>query len=708
MNPLPDVLSLSSQSSHWFGLLFDLAIKGAVILAVAALTSVALRRASAAVRHLVWNLALVSLLALPALSLVLPAWNVAVLPRLLASPEAEANGATAIVSDEVVQAAVQAAERRALVAAQTGASIDGGSVSSASLPDSAISSPASKLHWSTWLLVLWLGGAFLVGARLVAGLSSVYWITRNSRRVEDPAWTTLAKDLSLQLGLTREVALLESKRVSMPLTWGLFRSVILLPSATHDWTEERRHVVLSHELAHVKRKDCLTQTLAQAACALYWFNPLVWIAARQLRMERERACDDYVLHTGTRASDYASHLLDIARSLRSSSCSSLAAVAIARRSQLEGRLLAILDPGLSRRGLNRAGASLVFVAMVCVVLPLAAMRPLANDNRLNNDQPAAESVLRETRSDSTVPRAEAGINGAREADATAGPSEEQDKGETSSAAPDQASDPAEPVDNNAAVDAPEAAPDVYAAQASEDRTVETLKGALKDSDWEVRKQAAWSLGLKGDNTAVEPLIEALKDEHHEVREQAAWALGLKGDSRAVQPLAAALKDSDSGVREQAAWALGLKGNREAVEPLIEALKDPDDQVREQAAWALGLKGDSRAVDALMDVLRDSDDGVREQAAWALGLKGDRRALPALKEALKDTSGQVRDQARWAIGMILVRGGASSSITDDKEFEFEFNNVSEKVANALNSEFEFNLKLNVNPNPSPGAKKREHR
>src|SRR5205085_5416457 len=132
------------------------------------------------------------------------------------------------------------------------------------------------------------------------------------------------------------VQLLRGAGATMPMTWGLFRSVILLPGQADQWSGARRRVVVLHELAHIQRRDCLTQFLAQVACALYWFHPLAWLAARRLRREREQACDDRVLLAGSRASDYAWHLLDIARSLRSARCAAFATVAMARRSQLEG------------------------------------------------------------------------------------------------------------------------------------------------------------------------------------------------------------------------------------------------------------------------------------------------------------------------------------------------------------------------------------
>ncbi len=136
------------------------------------------------------------------------------------------------------------------------------------------------------------------------------------------------------------------------MAWGLLRPAVVLPEDAEGWSVEQRRAVLTHELGHVKRHDCLTQALAQVACAVYWFHPLAWVAAWRLRVERERACDDLVLRAGASGPDYADHLLQLARGARAAAGPAWA-LAMARPSQLEGRLLAILDPSLDRRGPTR-------------------------------------------------------------------------------------------------------------------------------------------------------------------------------------------------------------------------------------------------------------------------------------------------------------------------------------------------------------------
>ena len=170
----------------------------------------------------------------------------------------------------------------------------------------------------------------------------------------------------------------------MPVAAGIFRPAVIMPDAADTWSESRLRVVLLHELAHVKRRDCLTHVLGQAACAFHWFNPLAWLAVKRARTERERACDDLVLACGTRGSDYADQLLEMARVLRGDRFPALlggASLAMAHRSQLEGRLVAILDPRLPRSGMTR-GRALAAVALCCAaVAPLGALQPWASTAR---------------------------------------------------------------------------------------------------------------------------------------------------------------------------------------------------------------------------------------------------------------------------------------------------------------------------------------
>ena len=144
------------------------------------------------------------------------------------------------------------------------------------------------------------------------------------------------------MGVRRPVRLLRSRERSMPMAFGTRRPAILIPAMADTWPDDQTRAVVLHELAHVARYDCLTQSLAFAACALYWFHPAAWWVARRLRIERELACDDRVIAAGTQAREYAGHLLEIAYAFGSHRAPALA-VSMARPRQLEGRMLAALD-----------------------------------------------------------------------------------------------------------------------------------------------------------------------------------------------------------------------------------------------------------------------------------------------------------------------------------------------------------------------------
>jgi hypothetical protein len=202
----------------------------------------------------------------------------------------------------------------------------------------------------------------------------------------DAAWTGLLRRVRAEMGVRRPVELVAGGDRAMPMTWGWRRPVVLLPAGAEAWPEARRRAVLLHELAHVARRDYPAQLAAEVVRALYWFNPLVWMAARKLRIESEHACDDRVLAAGARASDYAGDLLDIARSLRAVRATAPAGLTMARPSQLAGRLLAVLDAGRDRRGVSRRLALPAWLVATCVVLPLAALAPAAE--RVRNAPPA--------------------------------------------------------------------------------------------------------------------------------------------------------------------------------------------------------------------------------------------------------------------------------------------------------------------------------
>jgi beta-lactamase regulating signal transducer with metallopeptidase domain len=226
-------------------------------------------------------------------------------------------------------------------------------------------------------LALWAAGTLLVAGRLAVGLERVRRMHREAEPLLDAEWTHDASDLARQLEVRRSVELFESRRVPVAITSGLLRPFLLLCRQARLWTIERRRVVLLHELAHVKRADWMWLLLAEAAVAFYWWHPLAWVLARQVRRDGEKACDDLVLRAGTKPSVYAGHLLGIFRSLTSAAHPVAPAVASARPSHFEGRLRSILDPKSPRRDFPRVKALASGAALIAAAALLSAVAPWA-------------------------------------------------------------------------------------------------------------------------------------------------------------------------------------------------------------------------------------------------------------------------------------------------------------------------------------------
>jgi beta-lactamase regulating signal transducer with metallopeptidase domain len=364
-------------------ILIDAALKGAILVAIAGAAAYLLRKRSAASRHAAWTAAVIGHLAIPALVLLLPAWRMPVLPAA-SWMRAEATPVTATIHATQANPKVAPPDK----GAPSAIAADAKGSTSASNPLPPVAPAKVPLGIIPIVAAIWFAGALFVLLRLAFGTWRVGQLARDGSRVEDGVWLSLTQRLANRLGVTRPLILLRGERLAVPVTWGIVYPAVLLPQDADTWSEERRRFVLVHEMAHVKRFDALTQLLAQISVAVFWFDPLVWIAAHQMRVEREHACDDYVLRDGTAPSLYAGELLEMVRSIGTPShdraAPAFAALAMARRSEFEGRMLAILDPRLDRHTLTRRGTLMTALIVALLTLPLAALQPY--------QQPTAEAA----------------------------------------------------------------------------------------------------------------------------------------------------------------------------------------------------------------------------------------------------------------------------------------------------------------------------
>src|SRR6185312_4256511 len=216
-------------------------VKASLILAATGLVATVLHRASAAARHMIWTLGLAGALLVPALSLVLPRWEVPLVRIAADSVDTPAH-----LTAPSVTAPAMARHRAPVPATAASNTIVDATTPSASsgAPDAIRARPS----WSTVLLLVWSVGALGIVGRMLLGLAAVQWMSRRTGLVTDAPWLGLAQSLSRELGLAR-VRFLRTGAASMPMAWGIFRPSVLMPADADSWPDERLRIVLLHELA---------------------------------------------------------------------------------------------------------------------------------------------------------------------------------------------------------------------------------------------------------------------------------------------------------------------------------------------------------------------------------------------------------------------------------------------------------------------------
>ena len=328
-------------------------MKMSLIVVGALAVSFFLRRRSAALRHWVLAAGVACAAFVPVLTAVVPGWS---LP--FATP-----AAFTPYQDPFREAAASSTAARRDAAPSTPAA--------QATRLAALARPG--MDYLAVLQRVWIAGIIASLAILLIGMLRLAWLAMHAHRITSGRWHTLAAEVSREYGLRRPIALLQSGHPSLLVTWGVARPKVILPSAAEEWTDERARVVLAHELAHIRRGDWIVQLSAEFLRAFYWFNPLLWVACRRLRLESEHACDDEVMSGGVHGFDYATHLIELARVLNQQrQYAWFPAPAMARPSSLERRVRAMLNAHLDRGRISGVTRAAIFILLFAVTAAIAA------------------------------------------------------------------------------------------------------------------------------------------------------------------------------------------------------------------------------------------------------------------------------------------------------------------------------------------------
>lgn len=456
----------------------ELVLRTSALLVAARVVTTLLVKAAPATRHLIWHISIIAVLLAPVLAPWAPRINVPLVRTVPAVP---------------------------------GTRVPGAQVPAAEMPGATASLFVAAVGFAIgcWFLIGWVASGVRVRRALPA----------------PDAWIAEARAAGRRLGLAHPVEVKQFAEDGSPHVAGFFRSVVLMPAAAATWSSEDRQAALVHELTHIRRGDRRTQALTQLACAIYWFNPLMWHASAALARERERACDAEVLRLGARPSSYATLLLDIARITRPA-WTMTAALSMARPTAIEGRLLTILGPRsmapwCGSRWLVATGVA-VMASVVLGAQPTMQEMPPAVAASPRIPAPATD---RDDRRQPAITKTLVAALG------------DEDAQVREKAALGLAFTPGADV-------------------------IDPLLTALGDADGQVREKAAIGLAFRRDPRIVPPLITAMSDRDSHVREKAAIALGASGDPRALGALQRAATDPDWQVREKAVAGLLLLGVRQ--------------------------------------------------------------------------------------------------------------------------------------------------
>jgi TonB family protein len=312
-------------SSNLLSYLASVALRSLILASVAAAAIFVFRVKSAAVRHAVWTIAALGMLALGVLAPLLAPieWRV-----LRPAPPAAV----------FVPAPVPAV--------------------AATSPAAPVPAPPIQLTWADAAAALYVAVAILLLVRLAFGYAFTVRLVRASRELDAPG-------------------LYESDWISVPLTVGWFRPKILLPADWREWERSKLEAVLAHERTHVRRGDWAISVMTGVNRSVFWFHPLAWWLERRLASLAEQACDDAaLLEVGT--APYAQALLDMAAAVKTGQGRLVwEAMAMAKASEVRMRIERILD---ETRQIPRALTRVHWAALALGALPLiyvaSALRPV--------------------------------------------------------------------------------------------------------------------------------------------------------------------------------------------------------------------------------------------------------------------------------------------------------------------------------------------
>jgi beta-lactamase regulating signal transducer with metallopeptidase domain len=350
MLQIADIQSINQISLHLLSLLFITTLKGAFVFVIVYLILQTLKNFSPGYKHLLWFFVICGFILIPVISMLAPVFQFNVL-RLH-----KERGELYRIFTSLLWPQINHSE-----------AIHGVAKSDSAISSEIIKTITPGLSWSSWALILWVAGIVSSSLRIIIGRIVLISLSKETHSNVGQRYLHILKTFQKELGITQKVVLLKSTKCNVPFTCNVCKPIIVFPSDIDDWPADRFRVVLTHELAHIRRKDNLTQFIARIICSIFWFMPFVWIAYSNLYFEQEKAADSFVVNTEVKPVDYAEHLLGFARYTRNNNMLAGLFLSRGRKKILEKRIVNVLsferNNALSR-GLKTRTKDFILIALL--------------------------------------------------------------------------------------------------------------------------------------------------------------------------------------------------------------------------------------------------------------------------------------------------------------------------------------------------------
>lgn len=301
-------LNLISQG--WWSWMFDMFWQSSLVIIIVSIIDLILRKwAWPQVRYVLWTLVL--------LKLILPptwAFSGSIIPNLYSTVNNK------IIAAEKIENSINESDKLEQALPNEIIVENKNFVKQSAKNDQLSSLPLNvTTSWKTYLMAIWMLGILMFGLLLVKRISKIKkWHQEQERKKNIPEWFhQLLIKVAKQLSIERLPSIVFSNEAISPAVYGVFRPVFLLPEKYLETLskEEAEHVLL-HELAHVKRGDLIIHGICLLLQIIYWFNPFIIWARKQMKHVREICCDMTIANIlREKTARYRQTLINTAREL---------------------------------------------------------------------------------------------------------------------------------------------------------------------------------------------------------------------------------------------------------------------------------------------------------------------------------------------------------------------------------------------------------